>query len=62
MAKSWKSTNQPTDTLFNTAKEAAVGLATSMNDVDVGLKTFEVLRWKHVVYNSFLLLSSFVPH
>ncbi len=63
LVKSCKSTKQPTDTLFNTVKEAAVGLATSMNvvQVDVGEKTYEVLRWKHVVYYNFLHLFSFVP-
>ncbi len=37
LVKSCKTAKQPTDTLFNTVKEAAVGLATSMNVVQVEL-------------------------
>ncbi len=49
-------------TVFNTVKEAAVGLASSVNelDVDVGVKACQGLHWKHEVYYSFLLLCSFV--
>ncbi len=37
LVKSCKRTKQSTDTLVNTVKEAAVGLATSMNVVQVEL-------------------------
>ncbi len=49
--------------LANTVMEAAVGLTTSVIDLDVnvGVKACQGLHWKHEVYYSFLLLCSFVP-